>query len=83
MIKKSVIALVASAALASISAPAFAIEDSPRFDTDYVLSKLQSQGIAATDVEEWGELVRAYVVTAEGRQVMQFFDADTLQPVQL
>lgn len=82
MIKKSVIALASAAALASIALPALAVEDSSDFDADYVLYQLQSAGVAANDVEKWGSLVRAYVTTAEGGQSMQFFDPDTLQPVQ-
>ncbi len=83
MIKKSVIAVATAAALAGVAIPAMAIESTASFDADYVLYQLQSQGVTATAVEEWGTVLRAFVTTADGRQVMQYFDASTLQQVQL
>jgi hypothetical protein len=51
------------------------------FTADSILVRLQQQGVNATGVEEWGDLVRAYVTLDDGRQVMQFFTAGSLQPV--
>ncbi|ODT48187.1 hypothetical protein [Devosia sp. 63-57] len=79
MFKNSVIALTTAALLVGAAAPAFA--DS--FDSDLALARLQEQGINATAAEEWGDLVRAFVVTPEGRSVMQFYSTDTLSPVSL
>lgn len=77
MIKNTVIALVAAATLAGAAAPAFA----EGFDSDLAVARLQDQGVNASDAEEWGDLVRAYVTNADGQTVMQFFTADTLTPV--
>lgn len=78
-------ALGATAALPSIATAALAVErhgDSSDWDADRVLRQLQAAGIAATSVEEWNGLVRAYV-DVDGRQVMQYFDPDTLAPVDI
>lgn len=83
MFKKSVIALATSAALVGIAVPAMALENSSNFDADYVLTELQAQGINATGVQEWGTLVRAFVTTADGRQVMQYFEPVTLKPANI
>lgn len=83
MIKKSVAALVTTAALASIALPTMALETSSSFDADYVLNELQAQGVNATGVQEWGTLVRAFVTTADGRQIMQYFEPVTLKPANI
>ena len=76
-------ALGATAALPSIATAALAVErHDDRLDTDATLRRLQQQGVAATSVEEWNGLVRAYV-EVDGGQVMQYFDADTLAPVSI
>jgi hypothetical protein len=88
MIKTTVIALVAAVSLAGFAAPAFADtafgDGSPEmreFAANSILSRLQQQGVNASSVEEWGDLVRAYVTLDDGSQVMQFFTAGSLQPV--
>jgi hypothetical protein len=43
---------------------------------------LQQKGVPVTGVEEWGDYVRAYVRTADGAQIMQFYDPITLEQVQ-
>jgi hypothetical protein len=76
-------ALSATAALPSISTATFAAEHhEDRWDADSVLRRLQQQGVAATSVEEWNGLIRAYV-EVDGQQVMQYFDAHTLAPVNI
>lgn len=88
MIKNSVVALVAAAALAGVVVPSVAaapskhdVEDKTEsFNADYALSQLRSNGVNATGVEEWGFYLRAFV-NEDGRQVMRFFDPDTLSPV--
>ena len=42
---------------------------------------LRDQGVSTAGVEEWGGLIRAWVPNENGGTSMQFFDADTLQPV--
>lgn len=42
---------------------------------------LRDQGVSTSGVEEWSGLIRAWVSDANGGTSMQFFDADTLQPV--
>ncbi len=44
-------------------------------------SALRDRGVATSGVEEWGELIRAWVPSSTGGTTMQFFDPDTLQPV--
>jgi hypothetical protein len=91
MIKSSVIALVAVAAMGTVAVPAFAAAGDfggePKlqndFQADTVLVRLQQDGVPATSVEEWGGLVRAYVVQPDGSQAMLFFTPDTLLPVSL
>jgi hypothetical protein len=85
MIKTSLIALVTVATVSLTALPAFA--ESEVFgsgDQDIakqnVISALQRNGVDATGVDEWDGYVRAYVKLADGRHVMQFFDADTLAP---
>ena len=76
-------ALGATAALPSIATATLALErHDDRWDADSVLRRLQQQGVPATSVEEWDGLVRAYV-EVDGRQVMQYFDPDTLEPVNI
>lgn len=76
-------ALGATAALPSIATAALAVErHDDRWDADGVLHRLQQRGVAATSVEEWNGLVRAFV-EVDGGQVMQYFDADTLAPVNI
>lgn len=88
MIKNSVIALITAAALAGVAAPAMAAPSlegngpDAGFDYQHKLTVLQQQGVNATSIEEWGDnVLRAYVVTDNGTQVMQFFDKDTLAPL--
>ena len=95
MIKSSIIALVAVATLGSIAAPAFADAslstgnddsshaDGNYLDTDAVLARLHEQGVNATSVEHWGNLVRAFVIQPDGSQVSQLFTPDSLKPVTL
>jgi hypothetical protein len=90
MIKTTVLTLLAAATLATASAPAFAVSDRPFGDGDEwrdfkansILTQLRQNGVDATSVEEWSGLVRAYVQTEDGRQVMEFYNPHSLQPVQ-
>jgi len=88
MIKNTVIAILTAATLLGAAAPAFADTNASgdSYDilddnSDAILASLQAQGINASSVEDWGTLVRAYVTQADGSQVMQYFDANTLGPV--
>ena len=90
MIKTTLLALVAAASVASFAAPAFAdagsafgdgSEDSREFAEDTILTRLQQQGVRATSVEEWGTLVRAFVIHEDGTQGMQLFTAGSLTPI--
>lgn len=96
MIKSSLIALVAVAAMGSVAVPAFADTGSSgtgafgegsaqarEFAADTILIRLQQSGVPATSVEEWGGLVRAFVTQPDGSQAMQFFAPDSLEPVSL
>lgn len=90
MIKNSLIALIAATTMIGAAAPAMAAsafgDDTPEmreFVADTILTRLQQQGVNATSVEEWGDLVRAFVTQADGSRTMQLFTAGTLQPVSL
>jgi len=90
MIKNTLIALVAAASMVGVAAPAMAdtafgdgTPEMREFIADSILVRLQQQGVAATDVEEWGDLVRAFVTNPDGTQSMQLFTPGLLQPVTL
>jgi hypothetical protein len=81
MLKNTVIALIAAASVAGAAVPAFADYDvSNSVEENQVINRLAAQGINASEVENWGQLIRAFVTLEDGTTVMQFFDADTLQP---
>ena len=66
--------------------PVFANEDDNSDDVHgrsafAVQSALRDRGVDTSGVEEWGNLIRAYVSNGNGGTTMQLFDADTLQPV--
>src|SRR5690349_16030307 len=71
--------------LSSFAVPAFANEadsDDIHGRTEFAVeSALRERGVTASRVEEWGPLIRAWVSDGNGGSTMQFFDADTLQPV--
>lgn len=92
MIKTSIIALLAVAAMGSVAAPAFADAmgnsnslhaDGNYLHEDNVIARLHEQGVNASSVENWGNLVRAFVIQSDGTQVSQLFTRDTLKPVTL
>ena len=87
-IEMKALSLAAILAVVSLSVvPTFANEDG---DNDSihgrsafaVESALRERGVVASGVEEWGGLIRAWIPNGDGGTTMQFFDADTLQPVQ-
>lgn len=85
---KKIVTLISAAALAAIAVPAMAapsLENGDRgfgFEYQHKLAVLNEQGIKATSIEEWGDnVLRAFVVTDNGHQVMKFFDKDTLAPL--
>ncbi|GHA20886.1 hypothetical protein GCM10007989_15050 [Devosia pacifica] len=91
MRKTILAALVATVGLTA-AAPAFAdtgrpfgegSSDSREFAAYSILVRLQQSGVDATNVEEWGPLVRAYVRQDDGSTTMLFFEPDTLQQVTL
>jgi hypothetical protein len=91
MFKKSLIAL-AVVAVAAASAPAFASAD-PLFNAstsdqlDFaktaLINQLKDRGVNATDVDAWGQYIRADVTLANGTQAVRFFQPDSLQPVDI
>lgn len=89
MIKNTVIALVATAAMLGAAAPAFAdtafgdniTTEMRDFMQDSVVAQLNEKGINATEVEDWSGLVRAYVTQEDGSQTMQFFTPGSLEQV--
>ena len=87
MIKNTVLALVATAALAGVASPAFAAtsltgNDDQSYDFDWALTELQGRGVNATVVESWnGDVVRAFIINADGSETSAFFTSDTLAPI--
>ncbi|WDR02122.1 hypothetical protein PSQ19_15860 [Devosia algicola] len=89
--KNTIIALVTVASLAGVAVPAFAstspfgdgTDDARAFVAETMLTRLNEQGVPATSVEEWGDLVRAWVKTDDGHSEMRYFTPDTLRPVAL
>jgi len=89
MIRKSLIAL-ATVALAAVAAPAFASPD-PIFGTSDIdqltfaktatINELKDRGYNATDVEAYGQYIKADVRLSNGQNAVQFFDPATLTPV--
>lgn len=53
------------------------------FVADSIVSRLQAQGVNATGVEEWGGLIRAFVILDDGSQAMQLYTPGLLEQVTL
>lgn len=89
MIKNTVIALVAAASLVGAAAPAFAdtafgdsnTTEMREFLQDSVVAQLNQKGVAATSVEDWSGLIRAYVTQEDGTLAMQFYTPGSLEQV--
>jgi hypothetical protein len=65
----------------AIAVPALAA-DSYNFDAGFYQTQLSYQGVNAIDVDDYSDgRLRAVVVLDDGRQVVEFFDKDSLQPV--
>jgi hypothetical protein len=77
---KTSIALAALLVAGAVSAPALASDSS--FDNDWYVTQLQQRGVNAIEVYEGapGE-VRAVVKTADGKQIFQYFNDETLAPI--
>lgn len=75
---KTSIALAALLVAGAVSAPALAGDS---FDNSWYVTQLQQRGVNALEVYQGapGE-VRAVVQTADGRQIFQYFDDQTLAP---
>ena len=92
MIKTTLLALVAAAGIAGAAVPAYAdtyavfgngSDEMQDLQADSVLRDLRANGVNATSVEQWGGLIRAYVVGEDGTQTMQFFTPGTLAQVNI
>lgn len=92
MIRNTIAALVATVALAGVTAPAFAdaggafgtgSSEAREWRATSIALNLAREGYNVTGVEEWGSLVRAFVIQDDGTQAMMFFDPISLNPVAL
>jgi len=92
MIKTTLLALIAAATVAGAAIPAYADTNSlfgngsdemREMLADSVVLDLRAKGINATEVEEWGGLIRAFVTGENGAQSMQLFTPGTLTQVNL
>jgi hypothetical protein len=86
MIKKTILVATTLALLAGAAAPAFAENNESVFNNGApsrtgVLQELNQKGVNATDVEQWGNYIRAYVTQPNGTQVMEYFTPGSLNPV--
>lgn len=93
MIKNTIFALLASAALIGVAVPAnaassltgsFASQDNggySEWDAEVDLTKLRQNGVNAVSVEDWNGYLRAFVADEAGHQTMQYFNKDTLAPI--
>lgn len=88
--RNKLFALAAVVTVAGLAAPAFAASASNnndegdngwgQFAKNAVIASLQQRGVNATDVERWGQYVRAYVTQPDGTQQQLFFYPITLTP---
>jgi hypothetical protein len=88
--RNKLFALAAAVTVAGLAAPAFAASVSTdndegdngwtQFTRNAVIAGLQQRGVNATDVERWGQYVRAYVTQPDGTQQQLFFHPTTLTP---
>ena len=89
MIKTTMLALVTAAALVGAAAPAMAgsfgdgDSDARAVAADILQTRLEQKGLNVASVEEWGDLVRVYVVQPDGTQAMELFTPTTLTQVAL
>ncbi len=77
---KTSLALAALLIAGAVSAPALASDS--KFDNEWYVGQLQHKGVNAVAVYEGapGE-IRAVVQTADGQQIFQYFDDQTLAPI--
>lgn len=77
---KTSLALAALLLAGAVSAPVLASDSS--FDNDWYVTQLQQKGVNAIAAYEGapGE-VRAVVQTADGKQIFQYFNDETLAPI--
>lgn len=82
---------VAATLVVALSLPAAAFAAGPATNNDPkvfgrdkfdVQTSLADRGVNTTNVERWGQAIRAVVTNRDGTQSIQFFDKDSLQPVQ-
>ncbi|HQZ12926.1 MAG TPA: hypothetical protein PK286_08555 [Devosia sp.] len=82
--KKTSLTLVAAALVAAVgfAAPIMA-DDDPMvpYNGANLISKLQAQGVNASDPQVWNGRIRVTVAQSDGSNSFQFFDADTFSPV--
>ena len=92
MIKTTLAVLIAATAL-SAAAPAYAGSSYSVFGdgsdqmremiADSKLKDLRDKGVNATSIEQWGNLILAFVVDDNGHQTIQLFTPGTLTQVNL
>jgi len=87
MLKKSILALATAAVLAS-AVPASAVgvfgdgtPEQRERRAGTILTMLRDHGVEAVRVEEWGDLIRAYVRQPDGGTKMQFYRPHSYEPV--
>jgi hypothetical protein len=92
MLTKTIVAALATIAVATLAAPAFASYDyafdQPKIDSlnQYgfeLTNALKAHGVNVVQADAWGNLIRAEVRTNDGRTVVRFFQQDTYQPVEM
>ena len=78
----SALALAALVAGAAVATPVLADSSSKAFDSDFYITQLRYDGVNAIAADQvTSSVFRATVVTADGHQVFEFFDKDSLQQI--
>ncbi|MEO6014184.1 MAG: hypothetical protein ABIQ30_11460 [Devosia sp.] len=81
--KIAAIALATVSVVGTVAAPVLA-SDSAGFDSNFYLSQLKYDGINVIDVNDgWNGNLIATVKLDSGKTVFQYFDKDSLQPINL
>ena len=79
--KLSILALAAIVA-AGAAAPALADSSSKAFDSGFYITQLRYDGVNAIAADQvTSSVFRATVLNADGHQVFEFFDKDSLQQI--
>ncbi len=82
-LKTSALSVAALVGVAGAAAPALADSYKDGFDPSYYITQLKYDGVSASAVDQVTDSIfRATVTLPNGHTAFQFFDRDSLQPLQ-